>query len=340
MPEPLTVERATGTALTLFVRKPVKSQRGEPGGSLKSMKNFTFGRCIISFFLIFAVSVSAYAFRAEGYEWEIIGDGVVRCDGFVWGNPQKIADIPAVVTNNVTNKTYTNTSVYSINNCNEVEEIIVPETVKQFGDATFKRDVNLKRIKLPSHTNMSLLPEGMFWDCSSLQELTTPKADYDPENMLHGLAIPEKFCYGCTSLRKVVIPSECSYIANAAFQKCPALKEFHIYSTTPPALGDYVFFSEEEISARHRAIESEMTLYVPEGCAESYRDSAWSRYFNDIMEVSDFSGINNVESDVFVEDTISVFDINGRCVGNNLDGLMPGLYIIRQGVKSRKVVIK
>lgn len=68
-----------------FVRKPVRSQRGEPGGSLKSMKNFTFGRCVISFFLIFAVSVSAYAFRAEGYEWEIIGDGVVRCDGFVWG---------------------------------------------------------------------------------------------------------------------------------------------------------------------------------------------------------------------------------------------------------------
>ena len=113
-----------------------------------------------------------------------------------------------------------------------------------------------------------LLPEGMFWDCSSLQELTTPKADYDPENMLHGLAIPEKFCCGCTSLRKVVIPSECFYIANAAFQKCPSLKVFHIYSIMPPKLDDYVFFSEEEISARHRAIESEMTLYVPEGCAD------------------------------------------------------------------------
>ncbi|MFA4053418.1 leucine-rich repeat domain-containing protein [Duncaniella muris] len=305
------------------------------------MKNLVLGRCVISFFLIFAVSVSAYAFKANGYEWEIIGDKTVRCDGFVWGSPQKIADIPAVVTNEATNKTYTNTYVYSINYCSEVEEIIVPETVKRFGDGTFRRNVNLKRIKLPLHTDMSVLPESMFCDCSSLQELTTPKADYDPENMLYGLSIPEKFCYGCTSLKKVVIPSECSYIANAAFQKCPNLKEFHIYATIPPELGNYVFFPEDEISARlSRATDSDMTLYVPDGCIESYRNSAWSQYFNDIKEVSDFSGINNIESDIFADDTIRVFDLNGRYVGNHLDALTPGLYIIRQGIRSRKTVIK
>ena len=56
--------------------------------------------------------------------------------------------------------------------------------------------------------------------------------------------------------------------------------------------------------------------------------------------MSDFSGINNIDSDIFVDDTIRVFDINGRYVGNNLDGLTPGLYIIRQGIKSRKIVVK
>lgn len=74
--------------------------------------------------------------------------------------------------------------------------------------------------------------------------------------------------------------------------------------------------------------------------AESYRNSAWSQYFNDIKEVSDFSGINNIESDIFADDTIRVFDLNGRYVGNHLDALTPGLYIIRQGIRSRKTVIK
>ena len=156
------------------------------------------GKCVLSFGLMLSAHVSASAFQAEGYEWEIINESEVRCDGFIWGKPQKIANIPSSVTNTYTQKTYTNTYVYGIHG-ETVEEIIVPETVRWFGNGAFGGNSNLKRITLPSFTDMESLPDYMFRGCVSLTELTTPKAHYKfykgDGTTYYSLGIGEKFCY-------------------------------------------------------------------------------------------------------------------------------------------------
>lgn len=307
---------------------------------MKRMKIFTFLKFNLLLGILLAINIPANAFQAEGYEWEIIGEDRVRCDGFVWNGKKKIADIPASVTNPATNKTYTTTDVGGIKNCEEVEEIIVPETVNWFGDGTFSWNPNLKRIKLPTYTNMVIMPEAMFKNCTSLKELTTPKAHIASDGTPTWIQLEKDFCYGCTSLRKVIIPTECARIEDGAFQKCPNLQEFHIYSVNPPTLGDYVFYSEQEMSTRHRVKgASNMTLYVPQGSAESYKASSWGKYFTEIKEVSDLSGITNIDSDVNTEDAIQVFDINGCYVSDSIDGLVHGLYIIKQGSKTRKIIL-
>ena len=302
------------------------------------------GKCVLSFGLMLSAHVSASAFQAEGYEWEIFNESEVRCDGFIWGKAQKIANIPASVTNTYTQKTYTNTYVYGIHGGATVEEIIVPDTVRQFGDGALRRNSNLKRITLPSFTDMSSLPDYMFEECVSLTELTTPKAHYkfykEDGTTYYSLGIGEKFCYGCTSLTKVVIPTECFYISFAAFQKCPNLRHFYVYSIEPPYIESDVFFSEEEMAVRSRADESAMTLYVPAESIELYKNSSWSKYFSEIKEAPEYSGITDIASDMDASGPLHVFDLYGRQVGQDIDGLAPGIYIIRQGNNSKKIVVR
>jgi len=50
------------------------------------------------------------------------------------------------------------------------------------------------------------------------------------------------------------------------------------------------------------------------------------------------SGIEEVEVDMNLP--YEVFTLSGQACGDNLEGLRPGIYIVKQGVKSRKVIVK
>ena len=77
---------------------------------------------------------------------------------------------------------------------------------------------------------------------------------------------------------------------------------------------------------------SNITLYVPEGCYEAYRDDPFWGQFLNIVEENPAAGIVDLDSDESTETVI--YDLNGRKV--NPDKLRPGIYI-RNG---KKVVIK
>ena len=58
--------------------------------------------------------------------------------------------------------------------------------------------------------------------------------------------------------------------------------------------------------------------------------------FSEIKEAPEYSGITDIASDMDASGPLYVFDLYGRQVGQDIDGLAPGIYIIRQGNNSKK----
>ena len=78
------------------------------------------------------------------------------------------------------------------------------------------------------------------------------------------------------------------------------------------------------MAVRSRADESAMTLYVPAESIELYKNSSWSKYFSEIKEAPEYSGITDIASDMDASGPLYVFDLYGRQVGQDIDGLAPG----------------
>lgn len=306
-------------------------------------KNF---RIIAALALVAGFQSEIKAFQYQGYEWEIFNNGTeVRCDGFVWGQQQIVADVPAYATNAVTQKTYPCTYIYSINMSSTVEKVVIPASVWQFGDDTFMNDINLKSVEWPylicpeslieyddSHI---IFPDGMFRNCQSLTELSTPKLSANIP-----IFISEKFCSGCINLKKIVISSECMFIGSGAFQDCTSLRQFYIYSVTPPTIAKDAFSSSSrggEIGGGDGAV-----LYVPEESVDLYKNSDWNTYFAtiEVAPVMEDSGLDDIVADSESDGKMEIYNLNGVFVGSSADSLLPGVYVLRQGKIAKKIIVK
>lgn len=134
-------------------------------------------------------------------------------------------------------------------------------------------------------------------------------------------------------------------IGSNAFGECSQITEIYSMTEEPPLAPDDAFSNYDGVK-----------LYVPVGSRAKYEnaDTCWYRFL-DVVE-TDFAGIDEMfkanysDINVGIEDIstdrviengpMEVFDLNGIHVGSSLDGLAPGLYIVRQGGNVNKLVIR
>lgn len=295
-------------------------------------------------------AITASAFQDQGYEWEIINNGTaVRCDGFVWGKPQRVADIPTEATNSYTQKTYPCHYVYGISHCDILEELYVPSSITTLGPAAFSYNPKLHTVVLPEKVEASdWLASEMFSGCTSLEELTLPSCerigqdDQGNDIMMTDILIPTGLCNGCRSLKKVVMLGGCNFIQDYAFTGCKSLTDIYVYSTIPPKIDECAFFTPEELygtDTRSSAPSMTATLHVPEESIELYRDSPWGEIFKNIVAAPTDPKDAGVDQ-IVIEDRKCVYDINGVFVGHDTTSLPTGLYIECSGFKCSKIFIK
>lgn len=92
----------------------------------------------------------------------------------------------------------TEISTKTFQNCNILEEIILPDTLKIIGDYAFSHCSNLREIKFP--LGLEVISNGAFNDCASLEQ--------------------------------VILPKSLEVIKRGAFCMCPNLGNVEYYSTT------------------------------------------------------------------------------------------------------------
>lgn len=116
--------------------------------------------------------------------------------------------------------------------------------------------------------------QGAFLLCTSLTSVAIPNSV---------TSIGEAAFSACQVLTSITIPASVTALDDDVFMGCIALTAINVEATTPPKIGNTVFYF----------ISDDAKIYVPAGTEDAYK-TKWSVYAD--MIVSSDTGINNIGS--------------------------------------------
>ena len=127
------------------------------------------------------------------------------------------------------------------------------------------------------------------------------------------------------------LPSTMSSLGNNVFGGCTAIATINSKNTTPPTVAGNSFDS---------GIYGTAKLFVPEGAKSAYAAADVWKEFSNIAE-SSFSGAAAIEADE-ANAIVTVYSITGQKVaeGTGMPELNAGVYIVKKGNKTRKIVVR
>ena len=254
---------------------------------------------------------------------------------------------------------------YAFYNCKSLKTLTIPGSVVTIGDYAFRSCSNLTNIKIGekvetignyafldcySAENITLgnsvkeIGNNAFYNCQAWTEINIPNSVKTIGNDAFALCLGAKEVKigdgvetiglrsftDCEGLNKLTIGESVKEIGEMAFFNCENLKEVYVAASIPPTANESVF---SDYSAK---------LYVPEGTSTVYKadtDTCWP-LFTSMGEYVPESGVDEVMSEPTDPSRIEVYTLNGVRIANSIDNLAPGLYIVRQGSRSKKVAIK
>ncbi|MBR4066651.1 MAG: leucine-rich repeat domain-containing protein [Bacteroidaceae bacterium] len=205
----------------------------------------------------------------------------------------------------------------AFSSCYGLEEIIVEEGVESLETSAFSNCINLRRVELPVSLEKIGNPDEkyrfLFNNCHLLSEVVIPEENpnfycygnaiidkktltvisgfaLDQCHINHGLRqyMPKKIASqafaGFRLLTSVWLPESVEEIESYAFYDCPSLRLIHCSSKVPPVLGDRAFVLNNHVSDWNTPMEDCVTVIVPEGSLNDYRNAPGWKEFKRIIE--------------------------------------------------------
>ena len=185
--------------------------------------------------------------------------------------------------------------------CQSLESITIPESVTSIGAKAFRFCQSLKSVTLPD--GITFIGNNAFNNCSNLDSIVIPqgmekieRSAFDLCINLKSVILPESITeldmyafIECYSLSTITIPANVRKIGNMAFEDCRSMTSFYCCVENPQEIemGEDVF----------NRINDSCILYVPQGCAQAYRnDERWNA-FSEIREFDTTTSVKPVEYD-------------------------------------------
>lgn len=98
--------------------------------------------------------------------------------------------------------------------------------------------------------------------------------------------------------------------------------------TTPPELtADFT-----------NSVYMNAVLRVPYGAKAAYEQAPYWKNFWEIMETDDFTSTDTIKQDMIDNMPVEWYDINGYRMSGDFDMFPKGIYIYRQGNKTKKIL--
>ncbi len=134
--------------------------------------------------------------------------------------------------------------------------------------------------------------------------------------------------YGLSALETITIPKNIRTIGKNAFNGCSGLKHFYSHAEEPPTC---------EAQCFDVANKWDCTLHIPMQCIDKYKAADQWKDFYFVEEFMAESSIEQIET--YNTDSFEVYNLHGIKIGDNIDKLAPGLYIIRNENKTWEIRI-
>lgn len=177
----------------------------------------------------------------------------------------------------------------------------VPETVYEIKDDAFAGCVLLKSVVIPN--NVKEIGSNAFFNCPLLTSITVPR-----------------------SLIK---------LGASAFKYCNSLNSVYYAAENPKQ-----FIEEEYSEFFSESTYENATLYVPENAVSKCKNiEPWKNFKS--IKAYDFAGVDEilVDADTDANMPYEVYNLNGIKIADSTDNIAPGIYIVRQGSKIKKIVV-
>ncbi len=260
-------------------------------------------------------SASAYDFQVDGIYYDINADeATVTVTNETGDSSGRSYSGEVIIPQSVAynKKTYSVTSIgdEAFAYCSELASVMIPNSVTSIGSEAFAYCTGLTSVTIGN--SVSTIGDYAF-----------------------------AYCNGLTS---VTIGNSVTSIGNYAFVLCNGLESIKSYATIPPAIEANTFSSYNA------------TLYVPVGCGSAYRKAEHWANFTNIVESIDSRvetlqdeniRVYTVDNSLHVEnggEVYQVYTLAGQLVYTGNDSIIPldnpGIYIVRTGERSQKVIVR
>ena len=268
------------------------------------------------------------AFRASMVLTQVtIPNSVKTIDAFAFSNCRNLSGV--TIGNGVTSIEYS-----TFENCESLASVTIGNSVTYIGEYAFASCKRLTSITIPN--SVKTIGQFAFQGCAKLTDVTVGNS----------VTTIEWYAFQfCSNLASITIPGSVTMIEDYAFAACSKLASICMLGKTPPSACN---FTDEQYA--------NITLYVPEGSLEAYRNADKWKNFQNIQE-SGATGISNADAgNVAIEATangislsgaegkaVAVYTANGTRVAyiGNYAGeeiaLGNGVYIVQAGGNVMKV---
>lgn len=243
--------------------------------------------------------------------------------------------------------------------CESLSNIIISKSLKEMGRSAFYKCKSLKEITLPD--NLSRIERNTFFECSSLENVTFPTE----------LKFIGTYAFYNTPIRQIRLSANVEVVEREGFSHCPDLEEFWIYCEVDEILLVWLnvtdklkkvyYLSKTPQGNNYSNIDwgisrydvsdklKDTELYVlPETYAEIKNGNIdpWS-YFKKIYTYdpgddpyASIRPIPETGTEWNEESTPKFYNLNGLYISDTINGLSPGIYIMRSGNKSKKIIVR
>ena len=218
--------------------------------------------------------------------------------------------------------------------CSGLTSVTIPGSVTSIGEGAFRGCSGLTSVNISDIAKWCAIDFGGY----EANPLSYAHHLHLNGSEVTNLIIPGSVTFigneafeGCSGLTSVTIPGSVTFIGEEAFEDCTGLKRIDAYpNPAKVSMGSDVFY----------IVPKDGTLHVLPKYLSAYQTaSQWKDFYNIKADLTETDGIEEVRVDE-LDHTLpmNVYNMNGVKMGDSLEGLPAGIYIVHQGGKSAKVM--
>lgn len=164
---------------------------------------------------------------------------------------------------------------HAFENCGFIQEVIIPDNIREIGSYAFDGCKNLKKVNIPD--GVTELGYRAFGGCDSLEKIKLPSnlsymmGAFNECHQLKEVVIPEGITeimdstfYECGSLSEIKLPKSLKKIGDHAFSNCYSLKEIFIPKVVEE-IGNRAFYKCPELTIYAETAKQPNGWFVKKG---------------------------------------------------------------------------